>query len=95
MIVAFSRHSDAIQTPFTHGRAKTPTTDLEADAMMTKRRFAALGLALATATTAAACTPTVRLEVAPIQIYAKLDADVRVRLDRELQDLLQENPNLF
>lgn len=41
------------------------------------------------------CTPTIRLEVAPIQIYAKLDADVRVRLDRELQDLLAENPNLF
>ena len=48
---------------------------------------AALGLA--------ACTPTIRLQVDPIQIYAKLDADVRVRLDQELQQLLQENPNLF
>ncbi|MFN7111134.1 MAG: YnbE family lipoprotein, partial [Brevundimonas sp.] len=27
--------------------------------------------------------------------YAKLDADVRVRLDQELQQLLQQNPNLF
>lgn len=44
---------------------------------------------------AAGCTPTVRLQVDPIQIYAKLDADVRVRLDQELQDLLRENPNLF
>ena len=42
-----------------------------------------------------ACTPTVRLQVDPITIYAKLDADVRVRLDKELQDLLIENPNLF
>lgn len=42
-----------------------------------------------------ACTPTIKLEVAPIQIYAKLDADIRVKLDRELQDLLRENPNLF
>jgi len=42
-----------------------------------------------------ACTPTVRLQVDPIQIYAKLDADVRVRLDQELQELLRENPNLF
>jgi hypothetical protein len=42
-----------------------------------------------------ACTPTVRLQVDPITIYAKLDADVRVRLDKELQDLLVENPNLF
>lgn len=47
------------------------------------------------ALTVAACTPTVRLQVDPIQIYAKLDADVRIRLDRELQDLLAENPNLF
>ena len=42
-----------------------------------------------------ACAPTIRLQVDPIQIYAKLDADVRVRLDQELRDLLEENPNLF
>ena len=42
-----------------------------------------------------ACTPTVRVEVAPINIYAKLDADVRVRLDREVQSLIQQNPSLF
>ena len=41
------------------------------------------------------CTPTIRLQVDPIQIYARLDADVRVRLDQELRDLLAENPNLF
>lgn len=63
----------------------------------TSRRGTLAGLALiaAVAGSTAACTPTVRVEVAPIQIYAKLDADVRVRLDRELQQLLQENPNLF
>lgn len=54
-----------------------------------------LALIAAAAGSVAACTPTVRVEVAPIQIYAKLDADVRIRLDRELQQLLQENPNLF
>jgi len=42
-----------------------------------------------------ACTPTVRVEVAPINVYAKLDADVRVRLDHEVQDAIQQNPNLF
>lgn len=42
-----------------------------------------------------ACTPTVRVEVAPINIYAKLDADVRVRLDREVQSLISSNPDLF
>ena len=44
---------------------------------------------------AAGCTPTVRVEVAPINIYAKLDANVRVQLDREVQNLIQQNPNLF
>ena len=52
-------------------------------------------IGLIAAVGASACTPTVRLQVDPIQIYAKLDADVRVRLDKELQDLLVENPNLF
>ncbi len=51
--------------------------------------------ALAGAVLAAACTPTVKVEVAPINIYAKLDADVRVRLDREVQDLIRNNPDLF
>ena len=61
--------------------------------MFSKKELAAVfGIV---AVTAAACTPTVRLQVDPIQIYAKLDADVRVRLDRELQELLAENPNLF
>lgn len=44
---------------------------------------------------AGGCTPTVRLEVAPINIYAKLDADVRVRLDKEVQSMIQQNPSLF
>ena len=42
-----------------------------------------------------ACTPTIRVEVAPINIYAKLDADVRIKLDREVQTAIQDNPNLF
>lgn len=58
----------------------------------TRRTVALLGLA---AVGAGACTPTVRLQVDPIQINARLDADIRVRLDRELQNLLAENPNLF
>ena len=52
-------------------------------------------LAAAGALAGTACTPTVRLQVDPIQIYARHDADVRVRLDQELQQLLRENPNLF
>ncbi len=59
-----------------------------------KKRALLLGLA-ATGALAAACTPTVRVKVDPINIYAKLDADVRVRLDKEVQSLIQQNPNLF
>ena len=51
--------------------------------------------ALAAAVGAAACTPTVKVEVAPINIYAKLDADVRVRLDKEGQELIRNNPKIF
>lgn len=61
--------------------------------MMSKRKIAVVLGVLAVSVSA--CAPTIRLQVDPIQIYAKLDADVRVRLDQELRDLLQENPNLF
>jgi hypothetical protein len=57
--------------------------------------IAAGGIALCAALLSAGCTPTVRVEVAPINIYARLDADVRVRLDQEVQSLIQQNPNLF
>ncbi len=56
------------------------------------RRFALLALAGAALS---ACTPTVRVEVAPINIYARLDAEVRIRLDQAVQDLIRENPDLF
>ncbi len=51
--------------------------------------------AAACAASLCACTPTIRIEVAPINIYAKLDADVRVRLDKEVQSAIQQNPDLF
>ncbi len=43
----------------------------------------------------AACAPTIRVKVDPITIYAKLDADVRLRLDEDVKTLIQQNPNLF
>ena len=57
--------------------------------------LAAAAFSFCVALSTAACTPTVRVEVAPINIYARLDADVRVRLDQEVQTLIQRNPNLF
>ena len=59
--------------------------------MLAKRIVPVAALALC----AAACTPTIRVEVAPINIYAKLDADVRVKLDKEVQTAIQQNPDLF
>jgi hypothetical protein len=51
--------------------------------------------AVAAGAALSACTPTIRVEVAPINIYAKLDADVRVRLDKEVQSAIQQNPDIF
>jgi hypothetical protein len=56
---------------------------------------AALGALLVLGLNLAACSPTVTVDVKPITIYAKLDADVRLRLDQEVKDLIQKNPNLF
>ena len=42
-----------------------------------------------------ACTPTIDVKVEPISIYAKLDADIRIRLDQEVQSAIKQNPNLF
>jgi len=52
-------------------------------------------IAIGTGAMLAACTPTIRVEVAPINIYAKLDADVRVKLDKEVQSAIAQNPDLF
>ena len=53
--------------------------------------FVALGLA--------ACTPTVKV-VAPdkpieINLNIHIDQEVRVKLDREVEDLIADNPDLF
>ena len=43
----------------------------------------------------AACAPTLHVDVKPITIYAKLDANVRLQLDEDVKTLIQQNPNLF
>ncbi len=66
---------------------------------MTRRRVitgaapALVILPLAAALTG--CVPTIDVKVEPINIYAKLQADVRIRLDKEVQSTIQQNPNLF
>jgi hypothetical protein len=51
--------------------------------------------ALAIAVPLGACAPTVHVKVDPISIYAKLDADVRIKLDREVETAIKQNPDLF
>ncbi|MGK2740518.1 YnbE family lipoprotein [Tepidicaulis sp. LMO-SS28] len=47
----------------------------------------------------AACQPTVKIEAPekPIEINlnVKIEQEVRVKVDRELDDLLAENPDIF
>jgi len=59
------------------------------------RSIAALAGYLALAVAPSACAPTVHVKVDPITIYAKLDADVRLRLDEDVKALIQKNPDLF
>lgn len=48
---------------------------------------------------ATACTPTVKIEAPdkPIRIdlNVKIDQEVRVRLDDDVEDLITSNPDLF
>ncbi|MEM7663766.1 MAG: YnbE family lipoprotein [Pseudomonadota bacterium] len=54
---------------------------------------------LATGFALAACSPTVKLEAPdkPIEINlnVKIDQEVRVRLDKDVEDLIADNPDLF
>jgi hypothetical protein len=62
--------------------------------MTDKQQQAAIALGLS-GVALAACAPTIHVDVKPITIYAKLDADVRVKLDEDVKALIQQHPNLF
>jgi hypothetical protein len=62
---------------------------------MTARGWVLGAAALPALLALGACAPTVHIKVDPITIYAKLDADVRLRLDEDVKALIQKNPNLF
>ena len=53
----------------------------------------------ALALTLAACTPTIKVQAPdkPIEINlnVKIDQEVRIKLDREAEALIQSNPNAF
>lgn len=48
---------------------------------------------------AAACSPTVKVqapsEPITINLNVKIDQEVRVKLDREVEDLITSNPDIF
>lgn len=54
---------------------------------------------LFTAATLAACTPTVKVEAPdkPIEINlnVKIEQEVRIKIDREIDELIASNPDLF
>lgn len=56
-------------------------------------------LAVVSAAALAACTPTVRIEPSdkPIRIdlNVKIDQTVRIQLEREVENLINSNPDLF
>ncbi|NBC20534.1 MAG: YnbE family lipoprotein [Alphaproteobacteria bacterium] len=47
----------------------------------------------------AGCTPTVKVEAPQepitINLNVKIDQEVRIRLDEEVENLIAENPDLF
>ncbi len=57
---------------------------------------AAAGMAAALAV-AAACQPTVRVvpPSEPIEINLNINMDIRVRMEREIDELIAQNPELF
>jgi len=58
-----------------------------------------LGLSIIGLTLTAGCTPKVQIEAPdkPIEINlnVKIDQEVRIRLDKEVEDLIEGNPDLF
>ena len=47
----------------------------------------------------AACTPTVQIQAPDkpitINLNVKIDQEVRVKIDKDLEDLIAKNPDLF
>lgn len=66
---------------------------------MTLRMTCLAAIAAIGSAGAAGCTPTIRI-AAPdkpitINLNVRIDQEVRVRLDKEIEDLIAQNPDLF
>lgn len=66
---------------------------------MSMTRSLLAGAAIASAVGAAACTPTVQLQAPDkpitINLNVKIDSEVRVKLDKDIEDLITKNPDAF
>jgi YnbE-like lipoprotein len=72
---------------------------MEPEKMTPQSKLTQLMLAGVAACAVSACTHTVRLEPSdkPIKIdlNIKIDQQIRVKLDKEVDELITENPDLF
>jgi hypothetical protein len=68
---------------------------MRSETIMTRRGVVILWASATALANLVACTPTIVVKVEPISIYAKLDADIRIKLDKEVQSAIQQNPTLF
>ena len=63
------------------------------------RRIAAILAAIFVVGSMAACTPTIKVEAPdePIEINLniRIEQEVRIRLDKEVEDLIGDNPDIF
>jgi len=62
------------------------------------RRGALAAAVMATAIGAAACTPTIQLAAdkpITINLNVKIDQEIRYRIDKDLEDAIAANPDLF
>lgn len=79
------------------GAAMNATVNREPS--MIRRQALMGGVALAFALTGAACAPTVKIQAPdkPIEINlnVKIDQQVRVKLDKDVEDLIAKNPDAF
>ncbi|MBI1360342.1 MAG: YnbE family lipoprotein [Alphaproteobacteria bacterium] len=66
---------------------------------MIRRQALMGGAAIAFALAGAACAPTVKIQAPdkPIEINlnVKIDQQVRVKLDKDVEDLIAKNPDAF
>lgn len=77
----------------------TPVDDRPDGLPPDRRRLIGVGLAAAGGLALSACSPTVRVEAPerPIEINLNVNItqEVRVRIDRDLESLFEENDDIF